>query len=217
MGITNRAKVTSQRLRHILGRPLETSHELLVREGILTVGRHTYGNPEIVTFQAPDGRWMCDRVSIGAFCSFAAEVRIFAGGMHRTDQVTTFPLRSRWDLPDRDADMVGMSHGDVTIGNDVWVATGAWIMSGVTIGDGAVVGARSIVTRDVRPYAVAVGAPAREIRRRFNDQTVGALLSLRWWEWPDDVIKTNVGQLEAHPDLPALERTARSVSRETRE
>jgi acetyltransferase-like isoleucine patch superfamily enzyme len=142
---------------------------------------------------------MCGKASIGAFCSIADRVEIFTGGGHRTDFVTSFPLRNRWDLPGRDFDLDGLSRGDVVIGNDVWLCTGAWIMSGVTVGHGAVVAARSVVTRDVRPYAVVAGSPAREVRRRFNDEIVDRLLAERWWDWPDEMIRDQVDVLLAPP------------------
>src|SRR6202035_4147784 len=85
--------------------------------------------------------------------------------------------------------------GDVKIGNDAYIGRGAMVLSGVTIGDGAVVGARAVVTRDVRPYAVVVGNPAREVRRRFSDEVVEALLRIRWWDWPDEVVAERVHEL----------------------
>ena len=79
--------------------------------------------------------------------------------------------------------------GDVKIGNDVWIGKEAIILSGVNIGDGAVIGARSLVSRDVQPYAIVGGNPAREIRKRFNDQTIQELLEIRWWEWEPNRIE----------------------------
>jgi carbonic anhydrase/acetyltransferase-like protein (isoleucine patch superfamily) len=79
--------------------------------------------------------------------------------------------------------------GDVRIGNDVWLGSDAMIMSGVTIGDGAVVGAGAVVTKDVPPYGVVVGNPARVARMRFSDDAVSRLLALRWWDWPDEKIE----------------------------
>jgi chloramphenicol O-acetyltransferase type B len=106
---------------------------------------------------------------------------------------TTSPLRTLYGLPGAADDST--TAGDVAIGNDVWVASEAMISSGVRIGDGAVVAARAVVTRDVRPYALVGGVPAREIRRRFDDATVEALLELRWWDWPDAKIIENVALL----------------------
>jgi chloramphenicol O-acetyltransferase type B len=196
----------AQRIKAAIRPRREPENDFLQREGRLSIGRHTYGDPRIITWRTPDGRWMCDRVTIGAFCSIGPEVQIFTGGHHRIDLVTSFPFHSRWDLPGRDVDREGLGHGDVIIGNDVWIATGAWIMSGVTIGDGAVVGARALVTRDVRPYAKVVGTPAKEVSRRFDDETVDHLLALKGWDWPDEKILNNVDKLLAVPHFPTLSR-----------
>jgi virginiamycin A acetyltransferase len=75
--------------------------------------------------------------------------------------------------------------GDVRIGNDVWVGRAATIFSGVTIGDGAVIGAHSLVTTDAPPYAVFGGNPAKLIKKRFPEETISALLSIAWWDWPE--------------------------------
>jgi acetyltransferase-like isoleucine patch superfamily enzyme len=166
--------------------------------GIATVGRHSYGGP---TFHVWPGQR--SRLRVGAFCSFAPDVQIFGGGRHNVDWVTTYPLRIRWELPGAHIDGHPVPGRDVTIGNDVWVGTEAMIFDGVTIGDGAVVAARSVVTKDVRPYAIVGGNPARELRRRFDDDQVGALLALRWWDWPDELIRERAGEL-CSPDVGAF-------------
>ena len=120
------------------------------------------------------------------------DVVMIPAGNHRVDWVTTYPLRVMLGMDGAGADGHPASRGDIVVGNDVWIGFGATILSGVTIGDGAVVGARAVVARDVRPYAVVVGNPAREIRRRFDDATVERLLTLRWWEWPLEEIRRRV-------------------------
>ena len=123
-------------------------------------------------------------MTVGAFCSIAEGVKVFLGGEHRTDWVTTFPFNVLW----QDASGIPghpKSKGDVVIGNDVWVGTEALILSGVTIGDGAVVGARAVVAKDVPPYAIAAGNPASVVRKRFDEDTIAALLRIRWWDWED--------------------------------
>jgi virginiamycin A acetyltransferase len=80
--------------------------------------------------------------------------------------------------------------GDIVIGNDVWICENVLIMSGVTIGDGAVIGANSIVTHDVEPYMIVVGCPAYPIKYRFADSTIHKLLKLKWWDLPDEEVKT---------------------------
>ena len=88
------------------------------------------------------------------------------------------------------------SKGDIVIGNDVWIGYEAVVMAGVTIGDGAVIGARAVVTRDVSPYTIVGGVPAKEIRKRFPDETIGKLLKLRWWDWPEEKIKRYIGEIQ---------------------
>ncbi|MGB4593270.1 MAG: CatB-related O-acetyltransferase [Coriobacteriia bacterium] len=146
------------------------------------IGEYTYGVPVVLHADQPPEA----RLRIGRYCSIAIEVRIFLGGEHRPDWVTTYPFPA---LPQMWPSAGGISgtpatKGDVVIGNDVWIGHGATILSGVTIGDGAVIGAMAVVTGDVPPYAIAAGNPARVIRKRFDDETVAQLLELRWWDWP---------------------------------
>jgi acetyltransferase-like isoleucine patch superfamily enzyme len=174
------------------------SLDVAAAAGIATVGRHSYGG---LTFHVWPGQR--SKLRIGAFCSFAPGVQIFGGGRHRVEWVTTYPLRIQWDLPGAHTDGHPAPGRDVTIGNDVWVGAEAVIFDGVTIGDGAVVAARSVVTKDVRPYAIVGGNPALELRRRFDDETVEALLELRWWDWPDEQIRERVDEL-CSPDVAGL-------------
>jgi acetyltransferase-like isoleucine patch superfamily enzyme len=144
-----------------------------------SMGRYSYGSPRLIK-----NTWDTARVRIGAFCSIAPEVSFMLGGNHRTECISTYPLRIKFALPNAADDGAGASKGDITVGNDVWIGHGAFILSGVTVGDGAVIGASAVVASDVRPYALVVGNPAREIRRRFNDAQVTALLEIAWWDWP---------------------------------
>ncbi|WP_144186544.1 CatB-related O-acetyltransferase [Elioraea rosea] len=144
------------------------------------IGRHSYGlaprNLVRPTARAP--------IRVGAFCSIGPDVLIFGEADHRTDLASTFPFRSRLLRP-RHGNADAVTRGGVTIGNDVWIGARAIILSGVTVGDGAVIGAGAVVARDVPPYAVMVGNPARLIRHRFDEPTISALLNLCWWDWPD--------------------------------
>ena len=161
------------------------SWEELRASGRGRLGRHTYGRPTVYVYPGDTGT-----VSIGSFVSIAHGVEIFVGGNHRTDWVSTYPFRIVLDLPGALEDGVPATRGDVVIGSDVWIAKGAKVLSGVRIGHGAVVGAYSVVARDVRPYAVVVGNPAQEVKRRFSDDKVEALLRLAWWDWEmDDIVK----------------------------
>jgi len=167
--------------------------DALERDGILERGRGTYGTPDVLIWRRP-GRngFHGGRVRIGAYVSIADGVRVFTGGNHRVDFVSTYPIRIMMGLPGAHDDGHPASRGDVVIGNDVWLGHGATIMSGVQIGDGAVIGAGAVVTHDVRPYAIAVGSPAREVRRRFGDDQIAALLKIAWWNWPEDEIAANI-------------------------
>jgi acetyltransferase-like isoleucine patch superfamily enzyme len=134
-------------------------------------------------------------IRVGAFASIADNVELIPGGNHRLDWVSTYPFRVKFRLPGAITDGHPWSKGDIVIGNDVWIGTGARILSGVVVGDGAVVGAAAVVTTDVRPYAVVAGNPAREVKRRFDDATVEALLRIRWWDWPDEELLQHVDGL----------------------
>lgn len=146
------------------------------------IGRASYGNPVVRSWK--EGAVL----RIGSFCSIAAGVKIFLGGEHRTDWVTTFPFSKLW--PEKAGHIPGhpKTRGDVIIGNDVWIGADAVIMSGVRIGHGAVVGTRALVTRDVPPYAIVAGNPASIIRMRFPEDVVKSLLEIGWWEWSDEKI-----------------------------
>jgi acetyltransferase-like isoleucine patch superfamily enzyme len=160
----------------------------------LKMGAHSYGQPRVIRHEGDSAE-----VHIGAWCSIAEDVEIMVGGNHRLDWVSTFPMRVIFNLPGALTDGHPATKGDVRIGNDVWIGRGSRILSGVTIGDGAAIGAYSVVSKDVRPYAVAVGVPAREVRRRFTDDQVGALLRIRWWQWPTEKVLAEVGALNGGP------------------
>ena len=87
--------------------------------------------------------------------------------------------------------------GDIVIGNDVWIGYEAVILAGVTIGDGAIIGTRALVTRDVAPYTIVGGVPARELRLRFPEETIAELLTLKWWDWPIELIQSNLASLQS--------------------
>jgi acetyltransferase-like isoleucine patch superfamily enzyme len=176
--------------------PLRLSEAIAA--GRATMGRHSYGAP-VLNYGPGDTA----KVHIGAFCSIADGVEFIAGGNHRPDWVSTFPFRVAWNLPGAHTDGHPRPERDIEVGNDVWLGAGALILPGVQIGHGAVVGARAVVARDVRPYSIVVGSPAREVRRRFDDERVEALLRACWWDWSDEEIRRNVDLLTA-PDVDAL-------------
>jgi len=143
------------------------------------MGRGSYGDPRVVTFPGDTAK-----VDIGSFTSIGRDVQLMDGGNHRTDWVTTFPFRAVYDLDGAYADGHPATKGDIEIGSDVWIGRGARVMSGVRIGHGAVIAAYSVVTKDVRHYAIVAGIPASERRRRFSDEQIEALLEIAWWDWP---------------------------------
>lgn len=178
-------------VRRAMGRPEPVDpHEEALRTGRLTMGRHTYGRPQIHVYTGDTAV-----VRIGAFCSIAADVEIFVGGNHLMSWVSTFPLRAQLGLPGAYEDGHPATRGDVAIGHDVWLARGAKILSGVTIGHGAVVGAYTVVARDVPPYGIAVGNPMTVVRKRFSDDQIEALLSIAWWDWPEDRVRKAAPEL----------------------
>ena len=148
-----------------------------------------------------------DRLLIGSFCSIACGAKfLFTSANHAMGSLSTYPFPIFYD--DRGLDGMSVTdawdnRGDIVIGNDVWIGFEAVVLSGVTIGDGAIVGARSVVTRDVPPYTIVGGAPARPIRRRFDDETIAALERIRWWDWDEARIRANIPAIQ-RGDLAAL-------------
>jgi chloramphenicol O-acetyltransferase type B len=146
------------------------------------VGRHTYGVTEATVVH---GASDCV-VTIGAFCSIAAGVVIMAKADHPINLASTYPFSRLF--PD-DAHPDRTTKGPVVIGNDVWIGRGALVLSGVTIGDGAIIGASAVVSKDIPPFAVAVGNPAKVVKYRFPPEIAAKLLEIRWWDWPDETIR----------------------------
>lgn len=136
------------------------------------------------------------RLRIGRFCSIAPNVTIFLGGEHRIDWVTTYPFAELWPQAEAQPGHP-TSKGDVTVGHDVWIGRGVVIISGVRIGHGAVIGAFSVVTKDVAPYAIVAGNPARLVRLRFTEAEIQRLLELAWWDWPVDKVSALIPSLTA--------------------
>jgi len=161
----------------------------IVRAGVevgpdVVLGDHSY-------ISGP--RSYVEAARIGRFCSIARQV-VIGPGNHDLSAVTThpFPVSSAY------GDFGGVASPRPQkpapiIGNDVWIGVNCVVLRGVTIGDGAVVAANSVVTRDVPPYAIVGGNPARHVRDRFPPEIAAALLRIRWWDWSDDEIRRNVG------------------------
>lgn len=165
----------------------------IARKRGFTIGAHSYGRPK-VRFSESGAK-----LSIGRYCSIADKVEILLGGNHRTDWVSTFPFsafRERWPHAAHDEAYHG-TRGDVTIGHDVWLGSGCLILSGVTIGHGAVVAARAVVTKDVPPYAIVGGNPAKTIRLRFEPTMIADLLDIAWWDLPEREVSALVPLIQS--------------------
>ena len=137
-----------------------------------------------------------DHLKIGRFCSIACGAKfLFTSGNHamRSLSTYTFPIFfDEWNLDPKHITEAWDKKGDIIIGNDVWIGYEALIMSGVTIGDGAIIGARAVVTKDVPPYTIVAGVPAKPIRRRFHDEVIETLQSAQWWNWEKERIEKNL-------------------------
>jgi len=147
-----------------------------------------------------------DRLLIGSFCSIGSGAAfIMAGNQgHRNDWISTFPFYWMSEVPAFENAKNGFqAAGDTVIGHDVWIGSEAIVMPGVKIGDGAVIGTRAVVTRDVAPYTIVGGNPARDIRTRFGAHHIELLLELKWWEWPEDHLHTAMPLLTSG-DIEAL-------------
>lgn len=154
------------------------------------MGEHSYGAPKIIGGHG--------RIVVGKFTSIADGVKFVTVG-HDIENVSTYPfnskhLRTVW-LEAQNIPGHPTNKGDIEIGNDCWIGYEAMIMSGVKISDGAVVAARAVVTKDVRPYEVVGGVPAKHLRYRFGPVTIETLLQIKWWNWPDEKIKKHINWL----------------------
>jgi len=150
------------------------------------IGAYTYGiTPSTVLLFKQS-----DRVYIGRYCSFAYDVKIIASGEHDYRAVANFPFYAHFLKKGIERDT--FTKGEVRIGNDVWIGARATILSGVEIGDGAVVAAGAVVTKNIPPYAIVGGVPAKLIKYRFPEEVVNDLLKIKWWNWTDAHVKSNI-------------------------
>lgn len=142
-----------------------------------------------------------DRLKIGRFCSVACGAKfLFASANHTMRSLSTYPFPiffEEWGLDAADVADAWDNRGDIVIGNDVWIGFEAVILGGVTVGDGAVIGARAVVTKDVPPYTIVGGVPAKPIRKRFSDEVISRLLKLQWWNWPEERIRKNLAAIQS--------------------
>ncbi|GAB1575764.1 DapH/DapD/GlmU-related protein [Bordetella petrii] len=171
-----------------IGRRCEILHDTVVEYA--TLGDYSYVGE----------RCMIADAEIGRFCAIAAHVRIGAPNhpMGRASQ-HRFTYCPEYYFADarRDAGFFGDRRGDrIVIGNDVWIGHGAIVLPGVEIGDGAVLAAGAVVSRDVAPYTIVAGVPARKIRDRFDQDTARRLQAIAWWNWPEDLIAARLADFQ---------------------
>jgi acetyltransferase-like isoleucine patch superfamily enzyme len=161
----------------------------------ITSGKHTYGVEyiEVWDYDLPIDSDI--KVIVGNFCSISNNIFVFLGGNHNYKKLSTYPFDCfGWSNIEP---CIAKSNGSVIIGNDVWIGKSVTIMSGVKIGDGAVIGANSVVTKDVEPYSIVGGNPAKLIKHRFDKDDIFHLLQIKWWEWGDEKIKENISLINS--------------------
>ena len=182
--------------------------ENVIRNPNITVGSYTMYNDFVndpvlseknnVLYHYPVND---DKLVIGKFCSIACGARfLFNSANHSMHSLSTYPFPlffEEWGLDRRDVARSWDNKGDIIVGNDVWIGYEAVILAGVTIGDGAIIGTRSLVTKDVPPYTIVGGMPARPIRKRFSEETIHDLLEIKWWDWPKEKIAAKINAIQS--------------------
>lgn len=172
----------------------------MIKDPLIEVGDYTIYNDFVadpllfeknnVLYHYPIHR---EKLIIGKFCSIACGTKfLFNCANHSLKSLSTytFPLfYEEWELEKSNITTAWDNKGDIVIGNDVWIGYEAVIMAGVHIGDGAIIAARAVVTKDVPPYTIVGGTPAKEIRKRFDAEVIQQLLLLKWWNWSTDKIR----------------------------
>ena len=174
-----------------------------IKIGDYTIYNDYYNDPRDfeknnVLYQYPVNN---DKLIIGKFCSIACKAKfLMTSGNHTMKSLSTytFPIfYEEWGLDVSHITDAWDNKGDIVIGNDVWIGYDAIIMSGVKIGDGAIIGTRAIVTKDVPPYTIVGGIPAKVIKKRFSDDIILKLLKIKWWDWPDEKIQANIQHIQS--------------------
>lgn len=142
-----------------------------------------------------------DKLIIGKFCSIACGAKfIFNSANHNMTSLSTYPFPlffEEWGLEKNKVTEAWDNKGNIIVGNDVWIGYKAIILSGVTIGDGAIIGTGAVVTKDVAPYTIVGGVPAKPIRKRFDDETISKLLKIKWWDWSKEMITQNIQAIKS--------------------
>ena len=173
----------------------------------ILVGDYTYYDDPVdptafernnVLFNYPE---FGDRLIIGKFCSIACGAKfLFTSANHTLKSLSTYPFPiffEEWGLDQTAVTDAWDNKGDIIIGSDVWIGYESVILSGVTIGNGAIIGTRAVVTKDIPPYTIAGGVPAKPLRKRFPQETISRLLELKWWDWPAGQIRMNIAAIQS--------------------
>ena len=163
-----------------------TTAEYGVNIDNVEIGNYTYGHINVLH---DNNHGVC--VKIGAFCSIASDVIFEPGGEHHLNHISSFPFRYFFlNEPDED-----LSKGVIVVRDDVWIGTGAMILSGVTVGQGAVIAAGAVVTKDVPPYAIVGGVPAKVIKYRFSEEIIEEMQKIDYSSLSKDIILNHIDQL----------------------
>ncbi|QAU25372.1 type B chloramphenicol O-acetyltransferase [Dyella sp. M7H15-1] len=191
----------------------------------IIVGRYSYYSgyyhghsfDECARYLMPD-RSDVDKLIIGSFCSIGSGATFMMAGNqgHRNDWVSTFPFfYMKEEAAFSEACDAFQYAGDTVVGSDVWIGAEAMIMPGIHIGHGAVIGSRAVVTKDVEPYTIVGGNPAKPIRTRFPQAEIVMLLEMKWWDWPLQAIQECMDSL-CTTNIPALYKHWQESSGATR-
>lgn len=150
-----------------------------------------------------------DKLIVSKFCSIACGTKfLFNSANHTMTSLSSYPFPiffEEWNLDQDRITDAWTNKGDIIIGNDVWIGFEAIILAGVTIGDGAIIGSRAVVTKDVAPYTIVGGVPAREIKKRFSEDIIDLLLEIKWWNWPRNLLEENINIIQAG-DIKSLRK-----------
>lgn len=191
------------RVRNVIVGENQAAFNRLKRAGRISYGAHSYGIPILKDYVYDE-----TKLIVGNYSALSETSIVMLGGEHAVDRVTTYPHRIVWRMEGAGKDGIPVPTGDTVIGSDVWLTQRTFVRSGVHIGDGAVIAAGAVVTKDVPPYAVVGGNPAKVLRFRHTEEQRAALLEIKWWDWTDEEVRDAVPLL-AGSDIDAFIAYAR--------